>query len=72
MRIIVEAKTAQRIERITPIGPSRYEVRVHAEPKEGKANTAIISALAKYFSVPRSRITLKMGATAKTKVFEVL
>lgn len=36
---------------------------------EGKANIAVINELAKYYDVPKSRISLKSGSTGKYKTF---
>ncbi len=49
-----------------------YTVCVKEPPVEGKANDAVIKALAMHFSIPRSRIALVAGATTKTKVFQII
>ncbi len=46
-------------------------VRVTAQPNDGKANAAVIKALAKAWRVPRRDISLIRGTTARTKVLEV-
>lgn len=38
---------------------------------EGKANSAVIKELAKYYDVPKSHIKLKKGLTGKYKTFEI-
>jgi hypothetical protein len=38
---------------------------------EGKANDAVIRLLAEHLGVPRSRVTLVSGATARIKRFRV-
>ncbi len=43
-------------------------VRVTAAPADGKANAAVIRALAKALDVPPSEVQLVRGATARTKV----
>ena len=47
------------------------KVRVRAAPIDGKANTALIALLAKALDVPRSRIRLTGGETARVKTLEV-
>ena len=47
------------------------KVSVKEAPIEGKANDAVIKALAKYFDTSQTRITLLSGASSKNKVFEV-
>lgn len=47
------------------------KVRVRAAPIEGKANAALIALMAKVLDVPRSRIRLVGGDTARTKTLEI-
>ena len=48
-------------------------IRVHTTtaPTDGKANDAVIRALAKYWDVPRSAIRMIRGETSHTKVMSV-
>lgn len=48
-----------------------YQVAVKEAPVSGRANEAIIKALAEYFDISASRITLISGQTSKQKVFEI-
>jgi uncharacterized protein (TIGR00251 family) len=43
-------------------------VRVTAAPADGKANAAVIRALAKVLDIPPAEVQLVRGATARTKV----
>jgi len=45
---------------------------VSQPPLDGKANKAVIKALAKHFGVRKNRIILVSGAKSKNKTFEVL
>ena len=47
------------------------KVRVRAAPVEGKANAALIALMAKILDVPRSRIKLVGGDTARTKMLDI-
>lgn len=47
-------------------------VYVTQPPLEGKANMAVIAALADYFKVKKSSILLLSGEKSKQKAFEVL
>ena len=47
-------------------------VKVTAVPEDGKANAAVVKLLAKALGVPKSRLELIRGATARDKVFRVL
>ena len=48
-----------------------YKVSVKEAPVDGKANEAIIKALAEYFDVAKSNVTLVSGQSSKQKVFEI-
>lgn len=83
MRIIVKAKPRskeEKVERLTQ--PSfgfdelkaeftEYRVSIKESPVDGKANEAIIRALAKYFDVAPSLVRMISGKTSKHKVFEI-
>ena len=47
------------------------KVRVRAAPIDGKANAALIACLAKVLDVPKSRITLVGGETARLKTLDI-
>jgi uncharacterized protein len=44
---------------------------ISAPPEGGKANEAVIALLAKTWRIPKSRISIVTGATARTKVVEI-
>ena len=46
-------------------------VTVTAPPAEGKANDAVVRVLERTFGVPRSKIHIISGATARTKVINI-
>lgn len=52
-------------------GRGFLKVRVTAPPVEGRANAALIACLAKALSVPKSRLTLLSGDTARLKQIDV-
>ena len=49
-----------------------YRVAVNAPSQEGKANEAVIAALAEFFSVPKSSVTIRHGRHSRKKVVEIL
>jgi hypothetical protein len=83
MRIIVKAKTKakeNRVERVSQpamdFGVEKpelviYKVSVKEAPVAGKANKAIIEALADYFNTAKSRVCLVSGESSKQKIFEI-
>lgn len=46
-------------------------VRVREPPLGGKANKAVIEALANYFKTKKARVFLLSGLKSKNKVFEI-
>jgi uncharacterized protein len=46
-------------------------VYVNAPPLEGKANTAVIEALTKFFKTKKSKVILMKGNKSKNKIFEI-
>jgi len=49
----------------------RLKIKTTAPPADGRANKDVIRQLAKVFDVPPSRISLKSGATSRSKTFLV-
>jgi uncharacterized protein (TIGR00251 family) len=47
------------------------KVRVRAAPVDGQANAALLAYLAKLLDVPRSKVTLAAGETARIKRIEI-
>jgi len=47
------------------------KVRVRAVPVDGKANAALIALMAKTLDVPRSRVILAGGETARLKTLDI-
>lgn len=45
--------------------------RVSAPPVEGKANAAVCELIAKAYGVPKSRVTVVRGQTARDKVVRI-
>lgn len=71
MKITVVAKPKKKKAFVEQISANQYVVSVKEAPVEGRANDAIIKALAEYFSIQRSEIYLLSGHTGKLKSFEV-
>lgn len=84
MKIVVKVKTKAKVEKVGRVGqdgldlaglatrPATYKVSVKEAPVAGRANEAVIKALAEYFSVAPVRIKLITGQTSKQKIFEIL
>ncbi len=71
MKITVIAKPKKKKEFVEQITPTHYVVSVKEPAEQGRANYAIIQALAKYFAVSPSEIEIVSGHTNKIKTFEI-
>jgi|CXWL01.1.fsa_nt_gi uncharacterized protein (TIGR00251 family) len=71
MHITITAKPKKKKEYVQRISPTHYIVSVKEPAREGRANQAIIKALAQYFHVSQSEIVLVTGQTSKLKIFDV-
>jgi hypothetical protein len=71
MRFFVKAKPGARTEKVERIDDSHLLVSVKEPPIRGRANEAIVKALAGYFNTPVDRIRIVSGHTSKQKVVEI-
>jgi uncharacterized protein (TIGR00251 family) len=71
VRIRVSVRPNCRTEEIKerPDGP--LLVKVKAPAREGKANAAVIRAVARHFGVPRTTVTIVAGHKGRTKTLEI-
>lgn len=72
MKIFVRVKTKARTEEIKKIDETHFLVSVKEQPIENKANLAVIKALAEYFNIPKSKVTLQSGQKSKQKTLSIL
>ncbi len=76
MRLFVRLTPKSSVERINgwdvdDKGRRFLKVRVRAAPIEGRANEALIVLLAKSLKLPKSRLSLVAGDTARLKQVEI-
>jgi hypothetical protein len=71
VKITVHAKPNSRQEKVEPSGGDSFVVSVKEPPVEGKANSAIIKSIAKYFKIPISFVKIVSGKTSKLKIIEI-
>lgn len=71
MKIIVLAKPRSRQKRVAKNSDGSYTVWVSEPADEGRANRAILRALAEHLDIPQSRIELIFGHSGKKKIFEI-
>lgn len=71
MKIAVKVKAGSSREKVEKTDDGNYTVWVRAKPTDGKANEAVIKALAVHFDTAKSKITLLTGHISKLKLFKV-
>ena len=70
MKVRVDVKPNSRATGIEPV-EDHLVVRVKEPPKEGKANSAVVRAVADYFGVAPSDVRVVSGLAARRKVLEL-
>jgi uncharacterized protein YggU (UPF0235/DUF167 family) len=76
VRLFVRLTPKSSVERIDgwdvdDKGRRFLKVRVRAAPIEGRANEALVAFLAKFLKLPKSRLSLVAGDTARLKQIEI-
>jgi uncharacterized protein YggU (UPF0235/DUF167 family) len=69
-RLAVRVHPRARAERLEWDG-STLELWVREPPAEGRANAAVVRAVARWAGVPRSQVAIVSGATARHKLVEI-
>ena len=69
--VTIIVKPNAREECVEKIAENELRVCVKAPAKEGKANAAVLKAVAEYFAVAPSRVVLLHGARGKRKIISV-
>ena len=72
MRFGVRVKPKARADRVGGAwADGSLVVEVQAAAVDGRANTAVVAALAAAFAVPRSAVSIVTGARSRTKVVAI-
>lgn len=71
MKIFVTAKPGAKEERVEKSDETHFVVSVKEPPVQGKANRAILKALAAHFRVSISCVSIVSGYTGRQKIIEV-
>lgn len=71
-QVVVTVKPNSRKGPLVETGPDgTVTIYVREQATEGRANKAVAELLAKHLGVPKSKVALVGGATARTKRFRV-
>lgn len=71
MRKTVSVKPGSRRQEVKEEPDGSLIVYLKQRPVDGKANAELVEVLAQHWKVPRSAISIKMGATGRKKIVEV-
>lgn len=72
MKLLVIAKANRRDAKVEEVDPTHFHVWVKEPPIGGRANAAILKALAAFLNIPPSCLSIVSGHTSKRKVIAVL
>ena len=70
-KITVTVKTRCSEPYVEEVDTTHFKVGVKELPTDGKANAAVIEALANYLKLAKTRISIKIGGKYKEKIFEI-
>ncbi len=71
MKIYVTAKPNARENKVEKHDDVHFTVSVQAAPVQGRANAAVVEALAEHFGIPKSRVVILRGQTSREKIVEI-
>ena len=71
MRIFVKAKPGAREDCVERVDDSHFVIAVRERASEGRANEAVLKALAKFLDIAPSRFRIAAGRKSKAKTVEV-
>jgi len=72
MRLRVRVKPGAREEKVSREPSGSLLVSVRARAQEGKANEAVVKAVAAFLHVPKASIRIRSGLSSRSKLIEVL
>lgn len=71
MKIFVKVKPLAKEETVEKIDEINFKVSVKEPPVEGRANAAVVRALAGYFGVPQMNVRIVSGFSSRSKTVEI-
>jgi uncharacterized protein len=70
-KIQVRVKPNSRESALELLDDGTWLGRVKAPPVDGKANQELVGLIARHFGVPKSRVTIRQGASGRSKWVEI-
>jgi len=71
MKIFVKARPSAKEEEVKKLDDSHFVVSVKEPPIKGRANLAIVQALAKYFGITSDKVKIITGYTSRQKIVRI-
>ena len=68
MKIEAVVKAGSKISKVERIADGIFHIRVKEPAREGRANNAVIKALALYFHIPKQAISITHGHLSHKKI----
>lgn len=72
MKISITVKPSAKTESVERIDDANFRVAVKEPPIQGRANTAVIRALADFLNISPSRLQIISGYTSRQKIITIL
>ena len=72
MKYTVSVKPGKSVSSVKEIDPTHLVVSVKEPPIDGRANSGVIIALAKFFRISPNKINIVSGYSSRLKIVEVL
>jgi len=70
-KISITVKPNARHASVEKISEAEFRVTVRAPAQNGAANRAVIEALAAFFSLPKSKLRIVQGQSARKKLIQI-
>lgn len=67
----LKVKPGSRVDELIELDDGSWVARVKAQPVDGKANAAVIALVAAHLGVPKARVSIKSGASGRSKLVQV-
>ena len=68
MKILGKVKAKAKEERLEKLGEGIFAIWVKEPVQKGKANAAVIKAVAKHFKAPQNNVRIASGLSSRQKV----
>ena len=72
MKFSVKVKPKAKLEKVARKADGSFEIWVKGPPTEGRANKAVVKALAEFLGISKSAVRIIKGGKSKQNIVEVL